>query len=77
MVGGTFVSRHSTCESIPGHYCYCKGDKIRSGYITPAFSGAQKWAELLHKPCVLRGPQQRGQNQKWPPLPWKSRFMDS
>ena len=24
-----------------------KGDKIRSGYLTPAFSGAQKRAEVL------------------------------
>ena len=46
-------------------------------YITPAFSkipkhkedkggigGAHKWAEMLHHPCILRGPQsQGGQNQ--------------
>ena len=32
------------------------GDKTKSGYITPAFSRAQKWAELLRKPCVLGGP---------------------
>ena len=25
-----------------GQNCCCKGDKIRSGYITPTFSGAQK-----------------------------------
>ena len=31
-------------------------------YITPAFSGAHNWAELPHDPCVLRGPQQRGQH---------------
>ena len=28
-----------------------------------AFSGAQKWAEMTHNPCILGGPQQRGQNQ--------------
>ena len=50
--------------SHPGHHCCCKGDKIRKGYITPAFSEAQKWAELLQNPCVLGVPQQRGQNQK-------------
>ena len=27
---------------------------------------AHKWAEVLHHPCVLRGPQTRGQNQRWP-----------
>ena len=27
-----------------------KGDKIRSGYITLAFSGVQKWADWLHNP---------------------------
>ena len=25
-----------------------------------------KWAEVLHHPCVLGGPQTRGQNQRWP-----------
>ena len=30
----------------------------------PAFSGAQKRAELLRDPCVLRGPHKTGQNQK-------------
>ena len=32
-----------------------EGDKIRIGYITPAFSRAQKWAVLLRNPCVLGG----------------------
>ena len=27
---------------------------------------AQKWAEVLHHPCVLGGPQTRGQSQWWP-----------
>ena len=47
------------------------GNKIRSGYLTPAFSGAQKRAQLLRNPCILGGPQQqeRGQNQKWLPYP--------
>ena len=45
-------------------------------YITLAFLGSpnketkskvpQKWAELLHPPCVLGGPQTRGQSQRWP-----------
>ena len=51
----------------------------RKCYITPAFSGvpkvkedriridgAHKWAERLHHPCILGGPQsQGGQNQNW------------
>ena len=45
------------------------GDKIRSRYLTLAFSGAQKKAELLRNPCILGDPQReaRGQNQKWLP----------
>ena len=27
---------------------------------------AHKWAELLHHPCVLGGPQTRGQSERWP-----------
>ena len=27
---------------------------------------AHKWAEVLHRPCVLGGPQTRGQSQRWP-----------
>ena len=33
------------------------GEKIGSGYLTPAFLRAQKGAELLRNPCVLGGPQ--------------------
>ena len=32
----------------------------------PGLLGAQKRVELLCKPCVRVGTQQRGQNQKWP-----------
>ena len=34
-------------------------------YITLCLLGGQSWAELVCNPCVLGGPQQRGQNQKW------------
>ena len=35
------------------------GNKIR-------FGGAHKWAEMLHHPCILGGPQRHGgQNQNW------------
>ena len=48
-----------------------RGEKFRSGYLTLAFSGAQKRAELLRNPCILGDPQRqaRGQNQKWLPHP--------
>ena len=48
-----------------------RGDKIRSGYLTLAFCGAQKRAELLRNPCILGDPkrQARGENQKWLPHP--------
>ena len=48
-----------------------KGKNIRSGYPTPAFSGAQKRVELLRAPCILRDPQceAQGQNEKWLPHP--------
>ena len=47
------------------------GEKIRSGYLTPAILGAQKGAGLRCNLCVLRGPQHqaRGENQKWLPHP--------
>ena len=37
-----------------------KGDKIRKGYLTRAFTGAHKWAELLHKPLRFSGVPQKG-----------------
>ena len=39
------------------------GDKIRIGYLDPAFWGAHRWAEMLRQPCFLGDTQQRGQNQ--------------
>ena len=49
-----------------------KGNKIRSGCLTPTFSGAQKRAEVLRHPRVLGVHYRRGGKQKWPaPSPWK------
>ena len=53
------------CCALPclDQKCYAlpfSGDKIRSGCLTIAFSGAQKRAEVLHNPCILRGPQTKG-----------------
>ena len=44
-----------------------KGNKIKSGCVNPAFSGANKRAEMLRHPCILGDPQRqaRGANQKW------------
>ena len=55
-----------------------KGNKIRSGSLTPAFSRAQKRAVMLRHPCILGDPQRQArgakskvvpnkgeQNQKW------------
>ena len=36
-----------------------KGNKIRSGCATLAFSGAQRRAEMLCDPCLLRDPQRK------------------
>ena len=36
------------------------GNKIRSGCLNPAFSGAQERAQMLCHPGILRDPQQRG-----------------
>ena len=37
-----------------------EGNKIRSGCLTLAFSGAQKRAEMLRHPCNLGDPQTKG-----------------
>ena len=42
-----------------------RGDKIKRGYFTPAFSGAQKWVESLHTPSALGGAHKRGKTHKW------------
>ena len=46
-----------------------KRNKIRSGYLTPAFSGAHNTVEMLCHRCNLGDPSaKRGeQNQKWSP----------
>ena len=48
-----------------------RGDKIRSGCLTPAFPGAQKRVELLATQAFSGGWQRqaRGQNHKWLPHP--------
>ena len=41
-----------------------RGQRIRSGDLTLAFSGAQKKAELLRNPCILGDPQRQARGQK-------------
>ena len=62
-----YVTRSPAFSGVPN-----KGHEIRRGYLTPAFSGAQKRVELLRTPRILGGPQRqtRGQNQKWLPHPY-------
>ena len=40
----------------PGWRPRTRRDKIGPSYPTPAFSGAQKWADWLHDRCLLWGP---------------------
>ena len=51
-------------SGVPNAKC---GEKVRSGYLTLAFSGAKKRAEVLRNLCILGGPQRQawGENQKW------------
>ena len=52
--GGNPTSTHSLRDP------QTKGDKIRIGCLTLAFSGAQKRAKMLHHPCSLGDPQTKG-----------------
>ena len=47
-----------------------QGDKIQTGYLTPTFLGANKWAELLPNPCVNGSCHTRGRLRKWLPHPY-------
>ena len=54
-------------SEVPNAKC---GEKIRSGFLTPTISGAEKRAEVLRvlrNPCILRDPQRQAQGeiQKW------------
>ena len=59
--------RDHTQDAAPTHHQPSAVSKIKSGHLTPAFSGAQTSAEMLRHPCILADPQpKRGeQNQKW------------
>ena len=41
------------------------GSKIRSGCLTPTFSGAEKRAVMLRHPCILGDPQRKARGAKY------------
>ena len=62
------VLRHPAFSGVPK-----QGDKIKSGYLTPAFSGAHIRAEVLRDPCVLSGSPSKGTKSKVATSPLPSR----
>ena len=53
-------SKSVAASLLPSRGPQSKGDKIRSGYLTPAFLETQKRAEMVHHPCILGDPQTKG-----------------
>ena len=49
-----------------------KFGSLHNTYTTPPSLSTQRWAELVRNPFILRCPQQRGQNHKWPHHRWRS-----
>ena len=73
---------NAKCKKQNQKWSPTKENKIRSGCLTHAFSGAQKRAEMVRDPCILGDPQRQmqkaksevvpnkgEQNQKWLPHP--------
>ena len=52
-----------------------QGNKIRSGWLTPIFSGAHKRAEVLRNPCILADPQTKGTKSEVAASPVPSRGL--
>ena len=61
-------ARGGKSEVVPN-----KAEQITSGCLTPAFSGAQKRAEMLRPPYILGDPQHRGTKSEVPASPLPSR----
>ena len=59
LLGGPKEGRNAT-SPLHSRRSPTKGNKIRSGCLTPAFLGTQKRAEMQRHPCILGDPQQRG-----------------
>ena len=67
LLGSPKEGRNATSPLRPrGSPTPSAGGGIRSGYLTPAFSGGKKRAEMLCHPCLLGGPQRqaRGANSE-------------
>ena len=59
LLGGPKVGGSAT-PPLHSLWSPTKRSKIRIGCLSHAFSGIQKWAEVLCYPCIQGGPQQRG-----------------
>ena len=65
LLGGPKKGGNATCPlHSRGSPTPSAGNKIRIGCSIPAFSGAQKRAEMLRHPCILRCPQNQAQRAK-------------
>ena len=58
LLGGPHRADVLSKPCVPG--VPIKGDKIKRGYLTPAFLWAQMGVEVLRNPCVVGYPHQRG-----------------
>ena len=59
LLRGSKAGRTAT-SSLHSRGSPTKGNKIRMGCLSGAFSGAQKWAVVLRHRYIVGGPQQRG-----------------
>ena len=57
------TDRGGICRLIPRSDHAFFQDADLCDCITPALTGAQKWAELLRNPCVLGGPWEKGKSK--------------
>ena len=60
------------CPAFSGVPNTKRREKITSGYLTSAISGAWMRVELLRTSDIVVGPQRKvwGKNHKWPPHPY-------
>ena len=53
-----------TFSQVPNAH---NGEKLRNGYLNPAYVGVQIWAQWLHSPYLLGGPEcsALAETQQW------------